>query len=196
MKKYRLPVAIGLTLVLLLGCAMPKTKQFMISQDKVWNQKAFEVMEQKWNKIQKEAGTCSLTLKNVQTLQTLFYKSIDSRNSKIDYQKSSEYAVLLLQVSGENSALFHNWVMVLDRLSSMKNRIDSLEQSITALKSDVAGAKKERLELEKERVKLEENLYWSQQEGRVLKDSMAAQAEVIEKLKKLELFLRDNRKRF
>lgn len=161
----------------------------MIFQNQAWDQNTFEVMEEKWNKIQEEADIWSLTPKDLRTLQGLFYKSIDFRNSKIDYQKSSEYAVILQKNSEDNSISFQNLALILDRFSSMKNNIDSLEQNITALKSDLAFAKKKRVELEKD-------LFLSQKENRILKDNMAAQSEIIEKLKKLELFLLENRKQF
>ncbi len=170
------------------SCA-PKTVTTLPVKDYSWHQEIYDSLKIEWNSISKTVESQNYEVSHMALLEKLFYGSIDERNDETDYLLSYHYAELLINYSGIISHDFNNWLQVLTILNTESNKNNSLAQTIINQQNEIL------IYEQKQEISINENndLKLKQKQ---LQDKVASQAEVIEKLKKLELFMENSRKQF
>lgn len=176
-----------ITIFLLAGCGgKSEVVSVLPPKEIAWNQEEYHSLQEKWNSIETDT---SLSDENISLIKKLFFLSVDGRNSSIDYNQSLKYAQILMKYSEESSTSFHNWVMVLNSLNAKSIQINTLTVVLDSAQSDIT-AYLDSLE------SVNNTLQIKNSEINTLKEQVASQTEVIEKLKKLEMLMDKERKRF
>lgn len=179
-----------LFLLLLTGCGgTSETVSVIPPKEPAWSQDEFNALREKWSEIEGDKEMADLSDQDISLVKELFFLSVDGRNREVDYGESYRYAHILMRNSSESSTSFHSWVLVLTQLSEMSHRVDSLN---TALENstDENGIYQDSINV------LTNTLQTKNSEITQLQEQVNSQTEVIEKLKKLELLMEQERKRF
>lgn len=177
-------------LFLLLGCGgKVETVTVVPPKETPWNQEEFNTLREKWIDIEASKELSTLNDEEHSLIEDLFFLSVDGRNRDIDYSESYKYAHILMKLSEEGSTSFHSWILVLNELSAKSDQIDTLTHLIETTQNEVV--------IHQDSINvLKNNLQTKNHEIKALQEQVNSQSEVIEKLKKLEMLMEKERKRF
>ncbi len=203
------PHFFALLFILLLSCAKKNITTLPV-EDHSWSQLEYESLVQNWNQrypripkiietVNESSGELDMRVvsrypevvssADIPLLKELFYSSIDIRNEKLNYDVSKEYGELLRRNLKGDAFELDNWLWVLTIRENEVLQKDSLQSKLINQQRSIDDVENKQVKLQSENVKLQEKI-------QSLSDSLVGQNEVIEKLKKLEMFLEDDRKRF
>lgn len=185
---------IGIAL-LLLGCSLKTTSTIPEEGvlERPWNQYTFDSLYLWWDSLYDlythNSETFAFSDSQMMSLEDLILLSLDGRNPTPDYKKAYELIELMPKLGGDVSNELHSWNLLLSQVNSLKNENDSIKTSVSSDQGEIEKLRSSNKELSSKNAALN-------YEVRLLRDSVASQVEVIEKLKKLELLMEQERKRF
>lgn len=186
-------------LVLLLGCfslvaamigCTPATIAAPPDVESVeWNSERYKRYEEKWDSIVETSGTDTLSYRAMRHLKKLFALSVDWRNPTPNYEKSIEYAQVLSGVVGSEKNVYENWRLILQWVVKEDNASGALNRKVKQLKA--SNAKLTKMIADKEKMLNARNKAIVD-----LRKKVAEQEATIEKLKKLEVLMEEERNRY
>lgn len=179
-----------LLVLILTGCgAQSEAVSVLPPKEPVWNQDEFNSLKARLTDIESRKEISDFNNEDISLVKELFFLSVDGRNSEVDYSESYRYAHILMRNSSESSTSFHSWVLALTDLSEKSEESDSLNLIVENCLNN-AVVYQDSISILNHRLQTKNN------DITELQELVKSQAEVIEKLKKLELLMEQERKRF
>lgn len=185
---------IGMVL-LVLGCSSKTTTTLPEESvlEKPWNQYEYDSLYLWWDSLydlySHSSESFAFSDSQMMSLEDLILLSLDGRNPTPNYKKAYELIEMMPKLGGDISNELHSWNLLLTKVNTLKSENDSIKKSVSSDQGEIEKLRSSNKELTSKNSALN-------YEVRLLRDSVANQVEVIEKLKKLEMLMEQERKRF
>ena len=189
MKVYSILLMGILSLIAFLSCTPAALSTVPETNELVWDAESYELLESRWDSIVETTGIDTLSFKSVRVLKSLFAGSIDRRNPSPDYDKSFEYARILSSLTQRKENEEENWHVVLEWVVNEDNVAGKIQKQVKRLN-------RENKRMTKKASQRTDEVLSLTKENKQLKKDLAAQEATIEKLKKLEVLMEQERQSY